>query len=379
MRKLALSLALMSATPSLAATKLSLIEKCRAVLARMTDSLSAPLVNARDVDVEDIKKIKTRIREDIHGAILTLTQNKLAKEKMYSVNDYFKNFIDSLEIPSKQDPKLSRFVPVGFAGLGGNALVVKAWDRNLNRWVAVKIHLSAGGAHKVSAVREFQVSRTAEAKLGDSSPIPHQHDTFTHKNAEYNVMEYVAGDSLNVRWTNFLKDSIRGTNALKKEISILSDAGEQIQKLHDLGYVHLDLKPSNFMQGENGVKLIDNESALPLIGDTGATHAPIATISDVYSAKELRQAYSSSKPIEVTTAADAFSYATMIEKFLQSYVETLRKFDESILTKRELKNIDTIGIYLDRDVIPSLNSDPTKRATVTELSASLKRLLDSLE
>jgi serine/threonine protein kinase len=46
-------------------------------------------------------------------------------------------------------------------------------------------------------------------------------------------------------------------NNLQKLLNIFKDCCEAVKIIHDLGYLHLDIKPNNFMIKDNQIKIID--------------------------------------------------------------------------------------------------------------------------
>jgi len=147
-------------------------------------------------------------------------------------------------------------------GKGGLAHVSCAFDRNLNRIVALK---QLKKEHKENPV--FIDLFLNEAKL--LSYLSHPgiiavYDRFTDKADNlYYSMKIIDGDSLKDYIDKSVDENFSKTFSLSKMINILTSLCETMAYVHDRGVVHLDLKPSNIMIGEYGeVMIVDWGAAL---------------------------------------------------------------------------------------------------------------------
>jgi serine/threonine protein kinase len=130
-------------------------------------------------------------------------------------------------------------------GRGGMGIVLKAFDPNLNRNVAVKVlstHLATSGAARQRFLRE---ARAAAA-------VVHEHVVAVYAVEEsaglpYLVMEYVPGRSLQDRLDE------QGPLSLVKILRIGMQAASGLAAAHAQGLVHRDVKPANILL-ENGVE-----------------------------------------------------------------------------------------------------------------------------
>ena len=148
-------------------------------------------------------------------------------------------------------------------GAGGMGEVYKAFDRTLNRHVAVKILADLLAADPDRLVR---FEREAQVLAALNHPhVAHVYGFETSGPMRALVMELVEGPTLEERIAT-------GPLPLDDAISIARQLAEGLEAAHDLGIVHRDLKPANIKIREDGsVKILDFGLAKAL--------APIAAVS----------------------------------------------------------------------------------------------------
>jgi serine/threonine protein kinase len=123
-------------------------------------------------------------------------------------------------------------------GRGGMGVVYKAWQRSLNRPVALKMLLHgihAGG----DDLRRFLLEAEAAARLAHPSIIQ-VYEVGQHDGCPYFTMEYVDGKSL----AHVLRGRPQAPREAARFILVLAQA---VQFAHDHGIIHRDLKPSNIL------------------------------------------------------------------------------------------------------------------------------------
>ena len=143
-------------------------------------------------------------------------------------------------------------------GAGGMGEVYRARDTRLDRTVAVKIlpaHLSD------SAEARQRFDREARAISSLSHPhICHLYDVGQQDGISYLVMEYLEGETL--------ADRLRkGPMPLDQLLKCGIEICEGLEKAHQSGVVHRDLKPGNVMLTKTGAKLMDFGLAKTTIAD----------------------------------------------------------------------------------------------------------------
>ncbi|MCA1732790.1 MAG: protein kinase, partial [Acidobacteria bacterium] len=152
----------------------------------------------------------------------------------------------------------------GVLGSGGYAVVYVAFDRELERMVALKILRPerASGEGLMRFRREVAVAR------GISSPrLVRVFDIGASDNAIYLTMELIEGESLKERLR-------RGPLTVEESIGISSAILEGLDALHSAGVIHRDVKPGNVLLGRSGeIKLADFGLARSELETSGVTHS----------------------------------------------------------------------------------------------------------
>jgi serine/threonine protein kinase len=126
--------------------------------------------------------------------------------------------------------------------------VYRARDTRLDRTVAVKV-LREQLATQPELVERFE----REARAISSLSHPHicaLYDVGRHDGSHYLVMEFLEGETLAARLG-------RGALPLDQVLAIAADVADALDKAHQKGVVHRDLKPGNIMLTRTGAKLLD--------------------------------------------------------------------------------------------------------------------------
>ncbi len=123
-------------------------------------------------------------------------------------------------------------------GRGGAAVVYRAFQTQLERWVAVKVlHIEEAGGRQF--LRRFRREAHAIASLRHPN-ILNIYDYGEDQGYAFIVMEYVEGGSLQTRLNGAPVD---GAEAL----ALIVPVGEALAYAHSKGIVHRDVKPSNIL------------------------------------------------------------------------------------------------------------------------------------
>jgi len=145
---------------------------------------------------------------------------------------------------------LGQYQIVSELGHGGMAVVYKAYQPSLQRYVAIKVlpaHLSADQ----DFARRFEHEAIAAARLKHPNIVT-IHDVGAAEGINYIVMELVEGESLAA--------IIRRAGAMQPErvTHIIAQVASALDYAHTQGFVHRDIKPSNIMLDANDrVTLMD--------------------------------------------------------------------------------------------------------------------------
>ena len=138
-------------------------------------------------------------------------------------------------------------------GAGGMGEVYRAYDRRLERWVAIKVVRPDGGEdpdHRAASLERFR--REARAAAGLSHPgVVQIHDVLEREEGDCIVMELVEGETLGqvIR---------RGRLPLGRVVSLGREIAEALAAAHAKGVIHRDLKAENVMITADGrAKILD--------------------------------------------------------------------------------------------------------------------------
>lgn len=140
---------------------------------------------------------------------------------------------------------IGKYLVTSIIGQGGMATVYKAFDKELNRVVAVK--LIRRDLYDPSVMDRLLKRFEREAKVLASLTHPNIVkilDYGKHKASPFIVMEYIHGETLKSK----LGVPIHYTQAAKLILPIAS----ALSYVHQKGILHRDVKPSNILLGESG-------------------------------------------------------------------------------------------------------------------------------
>lgn len=248
-------------------------------------------------------------------------------------------------------------------GQGGMGSVYLAYDTRLELQVAIKV-ISPQFAQSVDEENEEDVLKRfeAEAKIAAKIDHPNVIRIFgfnreaidlgdTPHEIDYLVMELVSGrtlrNTMDVSGFEY-EEEIRNWIA-KYMIPIL----EGLQKVHDCGIIHRDVKPENFLMKDDVPKLADFglSMGLSMPPVTGAVADIFGTLT--YMAPE--QFYNFSMARE---PADIYSIGKILFEALEGKIpDKAKPFQQASLSKRETPLLET----LNRIVMEATAVNPMQR------------------
>ncbi len=153
--------------------------------------------------------------------------------------------------------RIAGYEVVGVIGRGGMGVVFKAFDRSLNRYVAIKMllpHLATTGAARKRFEREGQ----AAAAVIDDYVLP-IYAVSQWQGVPYLVTQYLRGNTLQ----KLIHDS--GPLELRDILRIGMQTARGLAAAHAQGLVHRDVKPSNI--------LLDGAVSRAMLTDFGLARA----------------------------------------------------------------------------------------------------------
>ncbi|HLG43151.1 MAG TPA: protein kinase, partial [Planctomycetota bacterium] len=128
---------------------------------------------------------------------------------------------------------LGKYIKMGALGRGGMGVVVKSWDRNLRRYVALKFLETTSPED----LKRFQREAQLAASLRHPN-IVQVHEMGSVRGRAYIAMDYVQGHSL---------EKYGGKIPPKKLFEIMSPICDALSTAHAREIIHRDVKPHNIM------------------------------------------------------------------------------------------------------------------------------------
>lgn len=259
----------------------------------------------------------------------------------------------------------------GELGRGGMGVVYRAWQRKLNRLVALKMLTGYYGPPELK--RFFAEAETAAALHHNN--IVHVYDVGEHEGAPFFAMEYVEGGSL--------ADRLRaGTLPAQETAQLLIPVARALDFAHNHNVVHRDMKPANVLLDPQGVpKVTDFGIAKRLTAESALTLSGAIIGTPVYMAPE--QARGTSR--DVGGAADIYSLGAILYEMLCGRPPFLpEESDTSIMVRVATENPVSPawhrpGVSRDLETIclKCLAKEPGDRyASAAAVADDLQRFLD---
>jgi len=144
--------------------------------------------------------------------------------------------------------KLGPYEILSQLGAGGMGEVYRARDTRLDREVAVKV-LSGHFVSNPSLKDRFEREARTVSQLSHPN-ICRLYDVGSQDGADYLVMECLEGETLADRLA-------RGPLSLEEVLRYGAQVADAMDKAHQLGVIHRDLKPGNIMLTKSGAKVLD--------------------------------------------------------------------------------------------------------------------------
>ena len=270
--------------------------------------------------------------------------------------------------------KLGEFEILEEIGCGGMGIVLKGYDHELNRYVAVKV-LHPVCATSAAGRRRFV--REAQA----AAAIVHQHVVAIHAvdanhHPPYLVMPYVPGESLQQRLTR------QGAFDVIDTLRIGQQVAEGLAAAHAQGLVHRDIKPGNILLERNVERVLITDFGLARAADDASlTRSGVIAGTPQYMSPE------QARGDQVDHRTDLFSLGTVLYTMLaghspfraESAMGVLRRVCDE--TPRSLREINPhVPEWLEAIVTKLHAKQATNRfESATEVSTLLQRCLAHMQ
>ncbi|OYD07565.1 protein kinase domain-containing protein [Paludifilum halophilum] len=263
-----------------------------------------------------------------------------------------------------------RYQIIERVGGGGMAVVYKAKDLILERYVAVKV-MNQSLSHDEGFIRRF--NREAKAAGSLSHPnVVNVYDVGCEQSTHYMVMEYIEGESLMERILD------RGRIPAEEAVKIAEQVCEGLAHAHENGIVHRDIKPHNIMATRDGrykltdfgISRLSNSSTITQTGSVmGSVH---------YFSPEQAQGH------EIGQGSDIYSMGIVLYEMVtgrlpfdgeEAVAIALKHLKESVPDPREINPDIPEGIC--QIIFRAMEKDVHRRFhSVREMKEALSGVLD---
>lgn len=150
--------------------------------------------------------------------------------------------------------RLGEFDVLEIIGRGGMGIVLKGYDHELNRWVAIKV-LGPQYAENAAARKRFAREAQAAAAVVHPHVIGIHAVDATHQ-PPYFVMPFVPGESLQQRLDRV------GPLDVQDVLRIGQQVADGLAAAHAQGLVHRDIKPANILLERNVDRVVITDFGL---------------------------------------------------------------------------------------------------------------------
>jgi len=255
-------------------------------------------------------------------------------------------------------------------GKGGMGKVYKAFDREIDEKIAVKVIRPEIASNK-TIIQRFQNELKMARKITHKN-VCRMHDLGKDGDTRFITMEYVSGEDL--------KKSIRrmGPLTVRKTISLGKQICHGLSEAHRLGVYHRDLKPHNIMiDREGNVKIMDFGIALSREAG-GITDSNIIVGTPHYLSPEQVEGK------KIDQRSDIYSLGVILFETVTGHVPFDGDTTLSIAVKhkteipRDPKELNAqMPVELSRLILKCMEKDPEKRYQSADELCSELTLIES--
>ena len=144
--------------------------------------------------------------------------------------------------------QIGRYQIVERLGEGGMACVYKAYDKRLERYVALKV-ISSNQQQSESFIKRFEREAKALAKFSHPN-IVDIHDYGDFNGIPYLVMEYLPGGTL--------KNRMGAPVPYQEAARLILPIAQALDYAHQRNIIHRDIKPANILLSDTGIPMLSD-------------------------------------------------------------------------------------------------------------------------
>jgi tetratricopeptide (TPR) repeat protein len=278
-------------------------------------------------------------------------------------------FTGGAEVEPVSARSISEFDLVGLISESPSAQVWRAWDRRVQRWVAIKMLRPRRGSE--SRPVRFRAEALAAGRLQHPHIVPIFH-LGEEQGITYIVMPFIEGRTLN-----------EARLSLKEALQSVRTCALAVEHAHRRGVVHRDLKPENLMiDSENRVWVLD--FGLAYLKDLGDSPTMCGTVMGTPAYMSPEQARGERSARQTATdvyglGATLYQLATGVPPFSgESLAEIVRKVCDEEPVPPRLRN-PKISRELETVILKAIQKDPRNRyASASEFAEDLARIESGL-
>ena len=269
-------------------------------------------------------------------------------------------------------------------GFGGFGVIYKAWDKNLEKVVAVKEYYPTAFLSRVpgqmqvhvydkknvdvfeKGKREFLEEARNMAKFNNHPNIVHVFDFFEENGTAYFVMEYLDGCNLKT----FLQINKKNGKRLSVDtaLQIIQSVLSALKATHVAKIIHRDIKPANIYICKDGtIKVIDFGAAR--FSDSEAERTRTIIITPGYAPAEQYQTKSKQGPYTDIYAVGAVLYEMLTG--IKPEESITRKVEDTVVEPNKVN--PEVPMYVNSAVMRAMAIQPEIRfQNVEQFSRALR-------
>lgn len=298
-----------------------------------------------------------------------LFERGLPKQTQHEFASISLTFLDPSDNPAMLG-RLGEFEILDTIGCGGMGIVLKGYDHELNRYVAVKV-LHPFCATSAAARRRFVREAQAAAAIVHQHVVP-IHAVDPNHHPPYLVMPFIPGESLQERLNRV------GHLELVDVLRIGQQIAEGLAAAHAQGIVHRDIKPGNILLERNVERVLLTDFGLARAADDASL-----TRSGVIAGTPQFMAPEQARGEQIDHRTDLFSLGTVLYTMLAGHSPFRAETTMSILRRlcddipRSLREINPhVPDWFDAFVSKLLSKKPDDRIqTASDVSQLLQGAL----